>query len=392
MRLNSSGFNASAINANTPKRFSVSLEGVSVIGTQVEITPTRKMRFSGEAVGPTLSLSSAVNVYRFLTGGIDFSIEPSVNMLPSVYRACRGDAIIKTGTSLYYVKQIYGYGSAILAISSKGDVGVEFGKGDAVISDLLTVSFDGAKVKRFAGDIAMSSSLSMTASAIRRPSVYEASIRNIVLTELDSSATIGGIKYVGMFGDTVIAITSEDAGMLRQASIGVIDIPTLVSVGALTVKRNSLRGDAIIDIGTDMNGAHVIRNGYGNVNLLTLSEGDCDIVVLGDGTVRISIDTEMTGYVYRFSLAGESNVSIDSGLNGYKFVPFDGEIINSLLATGTLGICRMGHGAAIIDALSFSSGVVNADREDIDSHVFYKSALDRELIKPAIEREFYTAR
>ncbi len=393
MRLNSSGFNASTINANTPKRFSVSLEGVSVIGTQVEITPIRRMRFSGEAIGPTLSLASAVNVYRFLTeGSVSFGIESTTNMAPSVYRIGRGSAVIEARTSLYYVKQIYGYGSAILAISSRGDVGVEFGNGNAVISDLITVSLDGAKVKRFAGDMAVSSLLGMEASAIRRPSVHDASIRNIMLTELDPSTTAGGIKYVGMFGNTIIAVTTEDTGMIRQAHIGSIDIPFLASVGTFTVKRSSLRGDAIITINTDMNGAHVIRNGYGVVNLLTLSEGDCEIKVHGDGTLRLSINASMKGYVRRFGLSGESDLSVSVELGGYKFVSFDGEVIESISTNGTFGIRRMGYGKAIIDALSFSSGVVNADREDIDSHVFYKPALDREFIKPAIEREFATVR
>jgi hypothetical protein len=393
MRLNSSCFNAATINAGSNAKPIVNIEGDSIIEASAGMVATRTVSIDGDAIGPVINVSTATQVQRFLSAGaIDFCIAHTIEASPSVYRSGHGASIIQTDANLFYVKQVYGYGSAILAISSKGDVGVRFGGGEAIIDDLLTATLDGAKHKRFAGAATMRTIVDLFPSAIRRPSVDRASIDGVILSELDPSAVSGGIKYVGMFGNTIIAVAAEDSGMLRQSFLGAVDIPTLMSAGTLTVNRPSLRGDAVINIVADMNGAMAIRNGHSVFSVLMLSEGECSIIVRGDGTAMLDINANLTGYMQKFALSGECGTNIEPELDGLRTVPIYGDTFTAVGVEGAGTILRAGSSECVIDTLSFSSGVVNADREDLDTHVFYKPGLTRELTKPTIERELYTKR
>ena len=199
MRLNSVSINANAINTSALKRLRVSLDGEVAIAARVEATGTRRIVWVGSIVGPVSNVAMDSVITRFAgVGSATFSISNDVDLKSSVTRRASGNAIVECATSLYYVKQVYMDGTAIVVIGTDDIIGIERAEGAVLIDSLLTVSLNGLKGTGFDGSVDISIGAEMGGQAKRMASamaVIEALSFSSGVTNVDREDIVSQVFF-----------------------------------------------------------------------------------------------------------------------------------------------------------------------------------------------------
>lgn len=376
--------NGASLNGSSARRLPVALDGAAVLAVASELAPIRRVRMSG-AAPIALAGEFQATARRYLVGEAPVTFDTA--LAQTVSRGASGTAVICLAASLYYVKQIHGYGTAVLSIDARGDVGVVFIDGQAVLTP-LQVEMDGRRAHHGTGTAVVAVVGDFTASAIRRPQPAGATLLASMTAVLEPSHIDGGgVRHIGMFGDAPVSLQVEDAGMLRQALIGSLDMRMLAATGTLTVRRPTLASAAVKSI-TATGAFRADRRGDGAAVKTVVAQCDGEILVRGEGAATLRIVATGTGYAYRKSLAGAAEMA----------VRLEGDWAWSKVGGGTavieIGAALDGarrqffSGPMVIQALDFGSGVINPYREDNDRQKYTRPGLPRELRRSAYQREY----
>ncbi|MCK2097520.1 hypothetical protein [Thauera aromatica] len=326
MQFNRGRFNAGSINGSGIPRIPVEFAGDASWGIAGELAAIRRGALAGTASVECLS-AIAPSAQRFLVGGMELA--PVAALVPSVYRSARGDATISVSGSLYYVKQLYGYGTAVVGLHLQGHVGVTFIEGESVLLP-CAAELEGARVRHSAGTAEIILDGDFLASAIRRPQVSTIALLQSVGGLLEPSHyDQGGIRHVGMFGDLPVAFIAEDAGMLRQTLIGSLDMRMLSGTGALTIRRPTLAGDGVSTLGLSA-AFQAIRQGEGASLISLVSACAGEIFVRGEGAAPLSLSALGAGSVHRKGMAGVLPIVAQFSVNALRVKAGRGDMVLGL--------------------------------------------------------------
>lgn len=384
MQLNGSALNAAALNSTSAVRAPVPFEGAAALAVEASAEAVRVARMSGAAaihVGSEIQLSAQ----RWLRGDLVPAVHAGFD--PSVYRSGAGAAVMRLGASLFYVKQIHGYGTAVLDVSARGDVGVVFIDGQAVLHP-LTAEMDGLRAHCGAGDATVVVSAELAPSAIRRPTPAGALMISSMTAELDASHIDGGgVRHIGMYGDAPVAWLAEDGGMLRQSLIGSLDMSMLAGTGTLTVRRPTLAGSAEkrLTLSAEF---FARRRGEGVATVTATAHLDGEIHVRGEGTANLRLIASGTGYAYRMTMAGDAPIDVRLKSDWVRKRTGGGAAVLGLIAEMGGVRRRFFSGSFAIEALNFGNAVINPYREDAVAQRFFRPAIVRDFTKAAFQREF----
>lgn len=382
MRLNGASLNARGVNAS--RRLPVAFSGDGVFAFVSDLTGTRTARGEGAAAvafAPTFMASAT----RCGTGGAPLAFSGA--MTPAVSRCGYGAAVLRLDGALYFARTVYAAGELTLALHAKGDVGVKFGEGAAVVRP-LEAEFAGTRGRTGGGAGAIALGLDFTASAIRYPLVSGAQLVASLSAALDPShITGGGVRYVGMFGEAPVTFSAVDAGMLRQAHIGTMDIALVAGSATGTVRRPTLAGAAAHTIGLQAEFA-TTRRGQGSAAVSVTAECDGAVFVRGDGAAPVVVAGQFTARATRHGSFDAAPIGISSEGAFVRLRTGSGAAVISIGLSGGGARRRTLSGAFVIEALTFGDGITNPDAEDIDSQVFARPALGREFVRPIIQKEF----
>ena len=489
MQLNGSALNRGALNGAATVRLPVSFEGAADVALSPLLDATRTRTAQADLIAfvrSEIALSAQRNGY----GSAPIQVDSA--LAQSVYRSAKGEAHLAIATSLYYVKQVYGFGAAEIALAARGDVGIKFGGGSITLLP-VTVTADMARVRQSqGGDIVANLDGTLSASAYRRPSTANVSAFSVVESELDPShIAVDGTRYIGAFGALPVETRLVDGGLRRQALLGSMELGALAGTGYLTLRKPTLSGDAVgrITLSSDF---VTLRRGAGEVSIapadmscegevFVRAEGQAVVSLiakgsgralrpglggaasasvsvandgarrrLGKGDAALSLSVQDGGAVRNKPLAGLAGVQVSAsplhlkavrkGAGGFVntihatcsgeiLAPATGDAVVSaapeLHASVTrptlsadapiqlfaqLGGVRgrtsgsesviglttemsalrkvVVEGKASIEAMSFSTAVINPYAVDTAPHQFYRAATGRRFVRPAIEREF----
>lgn len=382
MRLNGAPLNGAALNGRN--RVRVALAGDATASITGALTPIRIRR--GNASAP-ISIVGQLPAMAIRQGAGAVSVVYSAAISPSALRSAKGDAVVSLAASLFYTRTILGSGDAIIAFLADSSVGVVFGEGQAALLSVIAEA-TGLR-KRFGAGVGTVSVVSdLAPSAIRRPATAEADLLAKLTAVLEPShITSGGVRYVGAFGELPVILLAEDAGMLRQALLGSMDMEMLAATGTLTVIRSTLAGSAINTL-TMEGTSYALRRGAGSAVSALIAQCTGEIMVRGDGQMILPILAIGSGTAYRPTLAGSFPVSLETACEFARGRVGRGDAIFSIAMSGEGVRKRTGEGDLIIQALEFGGGVINPFRDDNDRDEFRRPRQPREFRRPATTREF----
>ena len=319
---------------------------------------------------------------RFAAGALPITL--AADIAQTVSRGGRGAAVIEFAGDLYYAKQVFGYGTAIIEIGAVGYVGVKFMEGSvAILPAQAELSLTRAHLGDGIGQIALVAEFAPQAT--RRTTMIADTIE--VSGDLDASHVDQfGQRYISGSGAAPIPFVAVDAGMIRQAFLGSMDI-SLLGAGSGSLEKPTLAGAAAIDLQMLM-APHVERRGDGSAVLQLAGGAEPDVFVPGDMQAVVRLVMLGTGYVYRRSLAGDVALALAAENDGTSVVAFSGTAETSILADADLRVYRVGHGVADILLFSASDAYLNPAAMDIEEQWFSRPAPVRDFSRPSAQREF----
>lgn len=376
--------NGVALNGSSRRR--VALSGAAVLALDPALQASRVVRLSGASGVVSLSGGFDAAAIRMAAGDALVSVQGAMGNT-SVLRGASGDAVMRIGASLYYVKEVRADGEAVLSISARADVGVIFADGQAVIAP-LEVALDAARSRQGGGFAVADVAGELFASAIRRPPPSGITLIESMSIELDPSHVDGGgVRHVGMFGDAPVSVVAQDAGMLRQSLVGSLDMSVMAGAGTLVVKRQSLAGQAVRTV-TLESSFRAQRRGDGSAVTSVVAQFSGEVYVRGDGQAPIAVMASGAARVWRKGLAGDVVSSIALGGDWARKRVSGGSIVVEIGASLDGVRRRLFSGPMVIQALDFGSAVTNAFAEDIDEQQFVRPASAREFSRPSNQRDF----
>lgn len=239
-----------------------------------------------------------------------------LTVTPSVYRVAatrRGFGGLGLLASLFYSRTQYGGGSALLNLTARADVGVEFLEGAGVMLP-MHLGLSSSRRRWSSGVAPLVTRGDFSASAIRRlAAAPRFELRT--LAELDSvHITATGVRYVTPALHAPISVHALDGGLQRRLTAGgfsPVDL-SLSAVGSLRRGRTIAAGQMATSLL-----AHVefISTRPFPPSPLVLSlgaEGAGDVFVRGGGDAAIALDATLDGRSARY-IDGDAAVEVISG-------------------------------------------------------------------------------
>lgn len=381
MRLNGSALNSMRLNASAarlPVGFAADAIGVvaSVAsGTRIP-TMSGDMVFSCEADFSASALRRSE--FSLVVAGVS-------EFFPNVQRMGVGEGFLSVGASLYYSKLSLGFGSALVSVEFRGDVGIVFGDGEATF-DPLELEVSVSRRRHGAGDAAAEIVAGGEASAVRRPAAALELRCGLSGVLEPTHVTAGGVRYVGMFAEAPVTVLPEDAGMLRQAFLGSMDLLALAGAAEIRNIRTTLAGAAVAAtvLAADF---QVLRRAAADAVTEMVADSEFFCLVEGEGQAAIVSAPSFLASVQRFG-GGVSETCVVVSFSGLRAKVSGGDAQVSCVYEMKGSRVRFFSGDAVIEALSFTSPVVNPYAEDDDEQTFNKPGMDRVFVRPAISREF----
>lgn len=384
MRLNGTGLNTLGLNA--ARRLSVKAEGTAAVGLAAEFLGQRTIH--GQGLAPVALFDGDLTSRALRRGTADIPIVFDSHLAQQVARIGTGTvrAITLHGI-LHFARRQLGYGEIQIGFHARGDVGVVFGGGSAILAP-LQAQLDGARVHHGKGSGAIEIVAALPPSAIRRPAVSNAEIVSKVYAQLEPShINYEGIRYVGGFGELPIELQIADDGMKRQAYIGTMEMAFVAGQFVGTVKRPTLAGQAVHTIGLQED-FHARRSGQGSAPVSLVASMDGAVFVRGELLAPIVFTGKGTGSVKRPMVLGALPVTIHAFCELSRTHRGNGAAVLSIGMSGTGTTKHRGEGSMVIEALTFSDAVLNPDSHDIDSQVYMRPAIKRMYNRPMINRTF----
>lgn len=382
MRLNGAALNTRSLNA--AQRLPVALAAEAALAVSPVFAATR-VRLADGATPIVLAPELAPSAQRF--GVAEFALAVEASMAQTVSRVGTGEAAIRFDGALFFAQTRYGSGDLEVTFEAKGDVGVAFGEGAAVIAP-FEAELDGSRSRHGSGTAAIDVVLDFPASAIRRPAVSSATLLASLSAVLEPShITGGGVRHIGMFGDLPVVLSMDEAGMNRQAHIGVLDVALVMASATGTLRKPTLAGAAANTVLLQAE-FRTARHGAGTATTSVTASCDGAVFCRGTGDAPISVTAECTGQLLRKLQLGDVVVGVVAQVDFTRARAGDGAAVISISLTGGGAVVRRFSGEMVIEALSFSDAILNPDADDIAEQTFMRPASTRVLARPRTQREF----
>lgn len=373
MQLNGALLNSSTINGSSVIRNPVQFSGSLSIESVVDLGGVRQVFFSSEApIAPAVSFE----VFALRQGAGDILLSPQINLSPSVYRRAVGSLDLSLNTALYYVKNVYGAGSAELALELISEVGVIYFTGSSTLVSVETdLSANRKRIAEGVGQVALEGGLS--ASAIRRGATLTEVPGKVLLATLEPShITGGGVRHIGMYGDLPVLFDIQDLGMVRQALIGSLDMGMMTGSAVFTTMRPTLQGHGDISLQATLS-SYVARRAEGSIVIPVTASGEGTVFTPGSGSASILTTLTGQGSVYRKSLSGIANVNVSIEGSWGILKRGEGSCLISFDSALTGARKKRFSGSLIMEALNFGNAVKNPYGEDTSQFVFIKPEILR---------------
>lgn len=373
MQLNGALLNSSTVNGSSVIRNPVQFSGSVSIEPVVDLGGVRQVFFSSEA--PIVPVAS-IEVYALRRGTGDVILNPQITLSPSVYRRATGELTVSLDTALYYVKQVYGTGTAVLSLEAVSEVGVIYFTGSSVLVSVETELAANRK-RKAEGVSQLSLEGALSASAIRRGATLTEIPGKVLLATLEPShITGGGVRHIGMYGDLPVLFGIQDLGMLRQALIGSLDMGMMTGSAVFTTMRPTLQGHGDISLQATLS-SYVARRAEGSIVIPVTASGEGTVFTPGSGSASILTTLTGQGSVYRKSLSGIANVNVS--IEGSWGILKRGEGSCLISFDSALNGARKKRfsGSLIMEALNFGNAVKNPYGEDTSQFVFIKPEILR---------------
>lgn len=161
---------------------------------------------------------------------------------------------------------------------------------------------------------------------------------------------------------------------------------TISVILSLSGKIYSMTGSAILSISNGTPVFSVSRHIEGGVDVSIESSGGMILRRPISGEFITGIDARLAGYRHSYLVGSPCTIDTGSILTGRLSKIYTGVSIFSIEVTGNGSRIAYIDARAVIEALSFSTGVVNIFDDDLCSQRFYKSSLNRNYAKELIER------
>lgn len=316
MRLNSSALNARPLNGALRIPVYATAEAISELGA--ELAGRRTAALFGDAA---TVLFSDISPYaqRYLTA--DAVVPIRADFGGSVTRRGAGTSRVNLLASLFYMRNVLGYGTAEVVLTARGDVGVVFIAGNAEMHP-FGVAIDGTRKQRASGSIVLIPGMDLSPSAVRRGGGSQGGVAEIDAGLDAAHVTAGGVRYITGSGASLVSQSALDAGMRRQALLGSMDF-YIDATGTARRRRPSLAGAAPLFIGAELSPT-LLRFLNGGALLRTETHADGEVLVRGTGSVELGLLASGVGYVYRRSASGGAIARIDVSMDGVRTKPARG--------------------------------------------------------------------
>lgn len=382
MRLNGASLNTRPLNSSF--RSVVLATSQAVLENSAVMAGVKHSNGSGQA---TLLLKGEFpgSANRFAQGKLDLLLEGE--LAQTVSRSGTGSASLEVDADLFYTRVVYGFGSTAIALEMRGDVGVVFIEGKALL-ELPDTEWKGSKLRRASGTGITLLYGNLKASALRR-SKGSCSLATLAGVLEPSHVDAAGHRHIGGFAEALCQFSTEDSGMLRQSRLGI----AALSLGAEAygrIERTSLAGEAAIKLNlpTDF---QVQRRGEGTASTTLGSQCTGEILVRGEGQAVMSFSGKGTGYkITRVTLEGQP-IALETRLDGVRahISPGEAVVVLGTLLTGTRARVLDGEGVMVL--LAPSTAYVNLTAEDDGEQNFIRPGTPREFLRPTQVREWNRA-
>lgn len=378
MRLNASALNSRSLNADRRAFIHGSGEGVYTLTPSLAVT--RYVHGSG-AVLNHLEGDFQASARRFARA--DCIFERTTELAPTVFRSGQGALVMGLEGSLYYTRTVQGFGSIDVGVHLRGDVGVVFGEGQAVM-EVCRVDLSGTRKIPGAGAGILHLEGSLAPAAIRRGT---GSIDTSMAGAGEAShITEAGVRYIGFASDAAFSLLAQDGGMLRQAFIGSMDMGMRGSLHG-SLRKPTLAGKSVrtLHLACDF---RVIRRGEGSLLVPIETVLDGSIYVRGEGSAVIQLAAVGTASKRTFPLLHAALITLSPELSGSRKRMASSAVSMGVLVEldGTRAV--RARGDAVMELLGESEGFLNPQAEDIPGQTFARPAVDREFARPAVQREW----
>ncbi|MDH0100116.1 hypothetical protein N7320_02150 [Stutzerimonas stutzeri] len=379
MRLNGSTLNGRALNGRA--RLPVRGAGQAASDLGVALAATRTVHGNTVLVS-ALSAEFMASATRHAQGSWSIRVSPA--LAQTVARGATGEAVLGLNASLFYTREVQGFGSAQFNLEMQGHVGVVFIEG---VAELLPMQVDlaGAKKVLGAGQGVFGLYGDGAPSAVRR---FRSVAVPLTLTGEAEASHIdaNGTRYVGFAGDGTVGLQVEDAGMLRQSFIGSLDFG-FVGTGDGSLQKPTLAGEAVttLSLAGDF---RAVRRAESAAVLSMRAAADGEILVRGEGSALLGFRAELTGYRTTHPLLTAAPVALEIIANGTRVPIGRGAVSIGIELSPTGARRRVGIGDAVFEVLGESEAYVNPFSEDVDEQTFRRPSSLRTYPRPAMPREW----
>lgn len=386
MRFNGAAINASRLNT-AGALFPELLAGDSVGVVASELSGVRQKSLAGDLIVPvTGALDAAIS--QFFEGGLTSLFSSDISL--SAVRIGSGEGLVQSAGSLYYSRLIYANGEALTSFIAVSDVGVVYGDGAGVISQLAIL--DGARRRPGAGDGTLTTFGGLTPSAIRVPWTTADVPLLPWVGELDTATVLaGGVKRKDGSGSAVASFSLVDGGMNRQVFIGSLDVEPQAT-GSATAIRTSPASEAVV-VATAEADFEAKRTAAGDAVAVFSASMNGSVLVLGDMLGIVDVASHFDGNVFRMSGVMAASAEVDANLDGLRGKIGGASAVVSSFAEGdgTRGVVgELTPMALLLNAESFATDY-NMGGLDDDDELFFRPSVVREFVRPAHTRELRRA-
>lgn len=379
MRLNGSALNARPLNGGARHLVSWAGEAASSLGVTLDAT---RVVHGNAVLVSALAADFLASAARYAAGEWVVRIDPS--LAQTVARGAAGKAVLGLNASLFYTREVQGFGGAQISLDMQGHVGIVFIEGDAVLLP-MQIELAGNKKVQGAGQGAVSLYGDGAPSAIRR---FQSVAVPVAMTGEAEASHIdaNGIRYVGFAGDGDIRLQAEDAGMLRQSFIGSLDFG-FAGAGNGSLQKPTLAGEAVTAL-SFAGDFRAVRRAQSSAAMSVQATADGEILVRGEGGALLGVRAELTGYRTTHPELTAVPVALIISAEGLRARTgwSDMPVALALSAVGTR--TRAGTGRAVLQVLGESEAYLNPYSEDVDEQTFRRLPAIRMYSRPAMPREW----
>jgi hypothetical protein len=406
MIFNGSGFNASSLNESAGKlpAETVLFDGSAPIVVDADLVAQRTTKGGGDLVLSLLS-SEAVSAASILS--------TQAQLDGAILKLGTGTAALELSASLFYTRTREGSGDAVIEVLAFNDSAGIYLTGDVEFDELATPELDGYRVQH--GDVGV---LLTIIEAEGEGSITRRSTSGMIAglevdTLLDPASVIDGVKSITGSGSAVVSLVAEDDGMLGRSRVGDLTFG-LAASGTGTIRKQGT-GQSAISALIASGDFRATSFGSGNVAMTTAATLDGSVVVRGEGSGVLLTHAAGSGSVTRRGAQLQAIIPASAYLSGNRVRPGAGSITATLTLPAMTGyvITRapsmhatilpaqveldglrliaeivLGSGTAILECRAGHNPYAFQTTEDTGTHLFYRSGLQREFIRPAFQREF----